>query len=197
MAHTHVPFALLEIDDSVLIVIDVQDAFLRKLPDARSATLLKRICWLVRLAAWKGVPLVVTAEELPVQPLANQLSAVLPLGTSVHDKAWFGLAGQRDILEAVQATGRNTAVLVGLETDVCVMQSALGLHALGYRVAVVADATDSPEPGHDLGLERIRRAGMIITGVKSLFYEWLGSIDEVNRFHRELPDMRALADFGL
>jgi nicotinamidase-related amidase len=197
MAGTTEPFALLEVGDSVLIVIDVQDAFLGKLPVDRAETLLKRICWLVRLAAWKSVPLVVTAEELPTQPLASQLLSVLPADTYVHDKACFGLAGQRDILEAAQATGRHTAVLVGLETDVCVMQSALGLHALGYRVAVVADAIDSPATGHDLGLERIRSAGLITTGMKGLFYEWLRTIDEVNRFHRELPEMRSLAGIEL
>ena len=125
------------------------------------------------------------------------LVSVLPAGTHVHDKVWFGLASQPDILEAVQATGRSTAVLVGLETDVCVMQSALGLHALGYRVAVVADATDSPGTGHDLGIDRMRRAGVIITGTKGLFYEWLRTIEDVNRFHRELPDMRESAGIEL
>jgi nicotinamidase-related amidase len=197
MAEIARPSALLEVDDSVLIVIDVQDAFLRKLPVPRARTVLQRVCWLVRLAVWKKVPLVITAEELRAQPLAPPLVSVVPAGTHVHDKLSFGLAGQGDILQAVQATGRNTAVLVGLETDVCVMQSALGLHALGYRVAVVADATDSPAPGHDLGLERIRGEGIITTSAKGLFYEWLRTVDEVRRFHRELPDMRGLAGFEL
>ena len=197
MQETAGPAALLQARDSVLLIIDVQDAFLQKLPVIRAGTLLKRICWLVRVAAWKGVPLLVTAEELAAQPLAGPLVSVLPPRTHVFDKVWFGIAGQRDILEALQATGRKTAVLVGLETDVCVMQSALGLHALGYRVAVVADATDSPAPGHDLGLERIRSAGVFTTGMKGLFYEWLPTIDEVNRFHRELPDMRGSAGIDL
>jgi len=197
MAETARPSALLEVDDSALIVIDVQDAFLGKLRVDRAEAVLKRICSLVRLAAWKRVPLVVTAEELSTQPVAQQLVSVLPAGTHVYDKLSFGLAGQRDTLEAVQATGRHTAVLVGLETDVCVMQSALGLHALGYRVAVVVDATDSPAPGYDLGLERIRSEGLITTSAKGLFYEWLRTVDEVDRFHRELPDMRGLAGFQL
>ena len=191
------PDSLLEADDSVLILIDAQEAFLRKLPDARAEPLLGRICWLVRLAIWKDVPLVVTAEEFAVQPLAQQLVSALPAGTQVHDKSWFGLAGQPNILQAVRATGRCTAVLVGLETDVCVMQSALGLHDLGFRVAVVTDATDSPSPGHDLGLARIRGAGVTLTHVKSLFYEWLRTIDEVNRFHQEMPEMRELVGIVL
>ena len=59
-------------------------------------------------------------------------------------------------------SGRKTAVLVGLETDVCVAHSALGLLGHGYQVAVVADATGSPGTAHGFGLERAaggRRAG--------------------------------------
>lgn len=56
----------------------------------------------------------------------------------------FGLAGQPDILEAVQRTGRRTAILIGLETDVCITHSALGLLDRGHRVAVVEDAVARP-----------------------------------------------------
>jgi nicotinamidase-related amidase len=186
-------YSLLEADDSVLVVIDVQDAFLDKLPGHESGRLLKSICWLVRFALWKEVPLVVTAEEKGDQPLAGELVKILPAHTHVFDKVSFGLAHQPDILAAVDSTGRRTAVLIGLETDVCVMQSALGLLEKGYRVAVVADATGSPHPGHEMGLNRMKSAGVVIVGQKGLFYEWLRTIEAVNRFHDELPDMRGLS----
>lgn len=187
------PYSLLEADDSVLVVIDVQDAFLDKLPCQESERLLESICWLTRLALWKHIPLVVTAEESSDQPLAHELARTLPAGTHVFDKVSFGLAGQPDILAAVERTGRRTAVLAGLETDVCVMQSALGLLEKGYRVAAVADATGSPAPGQEMGLNRMKSAGVVIVDRKGLFYEWLRTIEAVNRFHAELPDMRGLS----
>ncbi len=187
------PYSLLEADDSVLVVIDVQDIFLDKLPHAESERLLKSICWLTMLALWKQIPLVVTAEESSDQPLAHELAQTLPAGTPVFDKVSFGLAHQPDILAAVERTGRKTAVLVGLETDVCVMHSALGLLEKGYRVAVVADATGSPAPGQEMGLNRMKSAGVVIVDQKGLFYEWLRTIEAVNRFHAELPDMRGLS----
>ena len=94
----------------------------------------------------------------------------------------FGLTAQTDILEAVQKTGRRTAVLIGYETDVCITHSALGLIDLGFRVVVVADATGSPGDAHQIGLERIRGAGGIIVSAKSLYYEWVRTVEKANEF---------------
>ncbi len=193
----HNPYSLIDAADSVLIAIDVQHAFLRKLPPPDAARLLNNVCWLVKVAMWRDIPLVVTAEGLDDQPVAPQLVETLPPGTLIFNKVIFGLADQADILAAVQRAGRKTAVLVGLETDVCVMHSALGLLERGYRVAVVADATGSPAPNHEIGLGRMRSAGILIVNMKGLFYEWLSTLEAVERFHRELPDMRHQAGIVL
>ena len=105
-----------------------------------------------------------------------------PLGDEVDRLAsdLEGLADQLDILDAVVATGRRTAVLVGLEADVCVAQSAIGLLGRGYRVAVVADATASPAGGTATGLDRIRSAGGLVTATKGLFYEWTRTVAEAD-----------------
>ncbi len=191
------PYSLIDADDSVLVVIDVQDAFLSKLPSPDAERVLNRVCWLVKLAMWRHILLVVTAEGVREQPLARKLVDTLPVDTLVFDKVIFGLADQPDIFAAVETTQRKTAVLVGLETDVCVMHSALGLLGRGYRVAVVMDATGSPAPGHDLGLKRMQQAGAMILNMKALFYEWLRTLEAVHRFHREMPDMRELAGITL
>lgn len=192
MATKQIPHSLLEADDSVLIAIDIQNAFLDKLPLQESERLLSRACWLIAVAQWKQIPLVVTAEEIHTQPLAPRLVQSLPAGAPIFDKASFGLAHQPDILAAVKQTGRKTAVLVGLETDVCVAQSAIGLIEQGYRVAVVADATGTPAHGQEIGLNRMRNAGAVIVSTKSLFYEWMRTVEMASRFHRECPNMRDL-----
>jgi len=183
-------YSLLEANDSVLVAIDVQEAFLDKLPLKESTQLVNNVCWLVRLACWLRMPLIVTAEEHERQPLAPKLVDTLAANTMIFDKVMFGLAHQPDILDAVRKTNRRSAVLVGLETDVCVVHSAIGLLEQDYRVAVVADATGSPGPGHELGLDRMRCAGAIILSTKGLFYEWLRSVEAVKRFHSENPDLR-------
>jgi len=186
-------YSLLDADDSILIVIDVQDAFLGKLPTDVSQRLLNNVCWLISLAQWLQIPLIVTAEEFDQQPLASQLVDSLPPDMAVFNKVIFGLAQQPDILAAVEKTKRRTAVLIGLETDVCITHSAIGLLEKSYRVAVVTDATGTPVPGQEVGLNRMQNAGVLLVNMKSIFYEWLRSVENVNRFHRELPHMRGLA----
>lgn len=182
--------ALLAVEDSVLVVIDVQPPFLAKLAEIERQPLLQRVCWLVGVAAWLQVPLVVTAEDMAqlggVDPL---LAAVLPADTLLHNKLVFGVMGDPAIAAAVAATGRRTAVLVGLETDVCVAQSALGLLEAGYRVVVVADATGSPGTGHSFGLDRLRGAGVVIVGVKNLYYEWVRTVARSERRQVECPGL--------
>jgi nicotinamidase-related amidase len=168
---------LIECDDSVLIVIDVQDSFLAKLPVLDNRLLVSRIGWLVQAAAALEIPLVVTAEDIPnMGGVSAGIEPKLPPDTPVFNKMVFGLVDNPDILAAVERTGRKTAILVGLETDVCIAHSALGLLGLGYQVAVVADATGSPGDAHKHGLRRMRTAGVVVTSVKSLYYEWVRTV---------------------
>ncbi len=170
--------SLIDADDSILVVIDVQASFLDKLPPDDARALNQRICWLVGVARWLHVPLVVTAEDIPsMGGVDQQLGRALPEGITIHNKLVFGLAADPAILGALEQTGRRTAILVGLETDVCVAQSALGLLGQGYQVAAVADATGSPGTAHAFGIERMRDAGVTIISVKGLFYEWVRTVE--------------------
>jgi nicotinamidase-related amidase len=173
----------LDVDDCVLAVIDTQPGFLDKLPQDETAALVDRIRWLCRLAEWARVPVVITEEE----PERNGETAApvleaLPAGAVRHVKPTFDLAASPEILADVSRHGRDTAVLCGLETDVCVAQSALGLLDAGKRVVVVEDAVTSPGAAHDQGLTRLTRAGVELIGVKGLAYEWLGTVERAHEF---------------
>ncbi len=169
--------SLLQVNDSLLIVIDIQPSFVKKENQTGNNALLQRMCWVIKVANWLNVPLVVTAEDIPkTGNISDEVAQLLPPGTNVYNKMSFGLAAQADILEAVEASGLKTVVLIGYETDVCISQSALGLMDLGYRVVVVADATGSPGGAHQIGLDRIRSAGGIIVSAKSLYYEWIRTV---------------------
>lgn len=170
---------LLAQNECCLVVIDVQQYFLDKLPLHERAPLVDRIAWVMRVARHLDIPIIATAEDVANDgPLVDQLMAELPAmdsgrGQKVFDKQVFGLMGQADIADAVKASGKREFVLVGLETDVCIAQSALGLLGAGYRVAVISDATGSPPPHHDAGLARMAQAGVMVTNVKGLYYEWV------------------------
>lgn len=164
-------------DDSVLVVIDVQRSFVDKLDDAVATPLLNRIRWTTEMAVRLNIPIVVTAEDIESQgPTVSLVREAFPADTTEHNKMTFGLCGDPLILGAIEAAGRKTVVLVGLETDVCVMQSALGLLDRGYRLVVLSDATGSPGDCHEAGLSRMRDAGAVISTVKGTFYEWVRTL---------------------
>jgi len=178
---------LIERDRSCLVVIDVQPYFLAKLPLDRREPLAQRIAWLVRVAALLDIPVLATAEDAARNgALADAVAEALPAGTAVHDKRVFGLADQADILAAVAATARRDLVLVGLETDVCVAHSALGLLDRGYRVAVPEDATGTPPPHQEAGIARMAGAGVLVTTVKGIYYEWVRDLATAGSLRRRL-----------
>jgi nicotinamidase-related amidase len=177
---------LLERVDSVLVVVDVQPGFLARdwfSPDdaAAARTMLERVVWLVALAARLEIPIVVTEEEPERNgPTDPRVIARLPGGTAVLGKPTFGLAGTPEILAAVRATERGTAVVVGCETDVCVAQSAIGLGEEGFGCVVVVDATFSPGEMHERGLDRLAAAGIDRNHAKGVTYEWLRSVEQAH-----------------
>jgi nicotinamidase-related amidase len=197
---------LLERAASVLIVIDAQPGFA---PDQRvrapaadaepqATDVIARIAWLVGVAAALGVPVVVTEEDPDRNgPTDPAIAARLPPDTPILAKPVFGLADVPAILEAVEATGRRTAVLAGMETDVCISHSALGLLDRGYAVAVVADATFSPGAAHEHGLRRMAETGASVIHAKGVYYEWLRTVDAATAFRLAHPELGQPPGFRL
>jgi nicotinamidase-related amidase len=167
---------LLDTNECVLIVIDLQPDFYANRPDVDErlfSAAVGRAASLVGLAAALSIPVVVTEEEPDRNgATAPEVTARLPAGTPVFEKPVFDLAADADIWAAVERTGRRHAVLAGLETDVCVLHSALGLIERGLTVSVVVDAVFSPEPEHRIGLERMRSHGVDLLTTKMAFYDW-------------------------
>ncbi|TDQ84069.1 nicotinamidase-related amidase [Dongia mobilis] len=186
------PHGLLERDQSCLVVIDVQQYFLAKLPLHERGPLVERIAWIIRVARLLDIPVIATAEDIARDgPMVPELAGELPAGTEIYDKMVFGLMGQADIAAAIAATGRLQCVLVGMETDVCIAHSAIGLMEAGNRVAVISDATATPPPHHEAGLQRMAQAGVTITNTKGLYYEWVRDLATDGRvrpqINRPLP----------
>jgi nicotinamidase-related amidase len=169
--------ALLDRDDSALVVVDAQPGFLSA--DAEAAV--ERMAWLVAIAALLGVPVIVTEEEPERNGVTDaRIADRLPAGTPVFRKPTFGLADTPEILDAVRATNRRTIVVVGSETDVCVAQSAIGLRTAGFACVVVEDATFSPGEMQERGLARIVSEGVSRNHAKGVTYEWVRTVEDAH-----------------
>jgi nicotinamidase-related amidase len=187
MALTPATGRLLDRGRCCLAVIDVQEFFLAKLPVEQREPLVGRIAWLMRAALVLEIPLLATGEDIPrIGRVVPEIESLLPAGATAHNKMVFDLMGQADIRAAVAATGRDQFVLTGLESDVCVTHSAFGLMAAGYEVAVAVDACASPPPHHETAIQRLRAAGVIITTVKAVYYDWLRDVATLARVRAQM-----------
>lgn len=186
---------LISIEDSIVVVIDVQDHFLNKLPDENRNSLINRICWLITIAKLLKIPVLMTVEDASrIGGLPSEIEAVLWEGLRIYNKLVFSVAGESEIMAAIKETGRTTVLLAGLEADVCVSQSALELMQAGYRVAVVADAVSSPGAGYEFGIERSRQAGADIVSLKMVYYEWMRTVEKERRFWNTFGSELGLPD---
>src|SRR4051794_30499754 len=179
---------LIDATDSVLAVVDTQPGFVEQ--DARNAderreaaAALERAVWLAAVATQLDVPAVVVEEE-PDRHGRTEPAPLegLPDAAPGFTKATFGLGECPEAVAALRATGRNTVVLLGFETDVCVSQSAIVLRDLGLRAVVVEDAAYSGrESQHRRGIARMRQLGVEITHCKSLAFEWTRTVKDADR----------------
>jgi nicotinamidase-related amidase len=185
---------LLERDDCILIVIDLQPKFWSDRLDRDDAAhvnkAVARAAWLAGTAMALGVPAVLT-EEAPSQNGPTAVGVLLAVGRQapVFTKPVFDLAACPEIMAAIEATGRKTAVLCGFETDVCVTHSAVGLAEVGYRVVVAVDAVYSPAGAQAFGLARLRDLGVELVHCKGIYYDWERTLEAALVFEREHPDL--------
>ncbi|MEM7124673.1 MAG: isochorismatase family protein [Pseudomonadota bacterium] len=182
--------SLVDVNDSVLIVIDIQDYFLRKYDRAKSQRVTSHVAWLLLVARHLKVPVIATAEDIDRNGgVTDAIAAALPPGTPVHDKDVFNLVDEATIMASVLATGRGTAICVGVETDVCVAHSAMGLLSMGYNVVIPQDGVASMETDEEIGLMRMQSAGAVISSVKALYYEWMRGVSQVRAFRALVPEI--------
>ncbi len=193
---------LIERDDSVLVVIDLQPGFWGDrlgAEDRRCAVeTAERAAWLAAAATAWGIPAVVT-EEAPDRkgPTDEAVLSGLPPGAPVFTKPVFGLAACPDIMAAIRATGRRTALLAGYETDVCVTHSAVGLAEAGYRAVVAEDAVYSPFGAHRPGLARLRGLGIELIHCKGAYYDWARTLADAVAFEAGNPHLASPPGFSL
>jgi len=172
---------LIDRTQSVLIVVDAQPGFFARAESdaAVAAAAVEQAVWLAAIARQLEIPAVVT-EEAPGREGGTdpRLLERLGPGVPVLTKPTFGLAECPEIVHEILATKRSTAVLMGFDTDVCVSQSAIGLKDMGFRVAVVADASYTHNAAeHESGLRRMAQLGVEIVHAKGVAYEWMRTVD--------------------
>lgn len=174
---------MLRADRSIFLIVDVQAGLARAVAGAERC--IDRLGLLLEAAGRLAVPVIVS-EHYP-KGLGHTDPRLLPLpnGAQVLDKISFSCWRQPELAAAIEAARRPAIVLAGMETHVCVLQTALDLQEAGYAVHLVADASGSREPADsEIALERLARHGVEIVTSEMVVFEWLERGDT--------PDFKAL-----
>jgi nicotinamidase-related amidase len=174
-----------------LIVVDIQSKLLP--PIWERERLLRNSQLLIRLAGILKIPaLVSTQYAKSLGDTVPELASLLP-DTSTIDKTMFSCFGSDVFCSTLKRLPgqRSTVLLCGMETHICVMQTALAALREGYVVHVASDAVSSrTEWNWRIGLDRMRTAGAVISSAEMITYELLGS-SGTPAFKELLPYLKA------
>lgn len=159
----------------VLQIIDVQQGLAVRIDDR--VRVVARIARMIRCAAVFGIPMVANTQyRKGLGPYVADLEPLL-VGVPQFDKTEFNALANRETAAyfAALPRERNTVALVGIETHICVYQTAMGLLSRGLDVWVVSDAVSSRHrEDHLAGLSRLQANGAMVGPVEMLVYELLG-----------------------
>jgi len=158
--------------DAVLVIVDVQERLAAVMTQREKVV--RNCLHLVEGTDLLGLPLILT-EQYPrglgptVPELREKIRRYEPL-----EKITFDCCGEPSFHQKLAETGRKKVILAGMETHVCVLQTALGLMKEGYDVHVVEDAVCSrAKENFRAGMEFMRDAGAVVTCTETVLFQLL------------------------
>lgn len=165
---------ILEADKVVLVVVDIQERLLP--PIFNKDILVKNSQLLVHAAKILDIPIVVTTQYAKgLGPTVPEIAELIPDVAAV-DKVDFSCFAKDEFGTALNSLSgnRNTLILCGMESHICVMQTALAGLNRGYLVHVASDAIGSRnEWNWQVGMERMQNAGCVISCTEMIIYEMM------------------------
>jgi len=172
-----VPILRFDPEESILLVVDVQPSFMGGIFEADRV--LKRASFLSQVAQILGVPVFATEQNVARMGSTDPLLKS-SVGTT-YPKMAFSCFWCTELMDQLASLDRRQVILVGIETHICVAQTALDLMVAGLDVGVCPDAVSSRTPErHKLGMERIRDAGATPIHSEAVAYEWMKTAEHPN-----------------
>ena len=164
---------ILSSDNSLVLIIDVQEKLLNAVFNKFSVEKNSKI--IANAAKLLNIPVILT-EQYP-KGLGNTVAGIkeiLPEDAQYYEKTTFSALDNLEVLNAIKESGRKQIVLYGIETHICVSQTAAALSSLGYEVYAVSDACGSrAECEYLAGLSRMKDNGAQLVTTEIALFEWL------------------------
>ena len=180
----------LEAEQCALVVIDIQQKLLP--PIFQKEQLIRNAQLLIRTADILKIPtLLSTQYSKGLGETLHEIASLLP-GTEAIDKTLFSCFSSDAFCTLLKRLPghRTTLLLCGMESHICVAQTALSALREGYLVHVASDAVSSrTEWNWKIGLDRMRAAGAIISSTEMMIYELMRSSSST-AFKELLPHLK-------
>jgi nicotinamidase-related amidase len=165
-------------DESCGLIIDVQEFFLSQLDKGVRARVKANIASFARLLGYFRIPIVATLERSVAEKgaLPKEIARQLKGRAEILEKEFFDLTREKAILERLAGLNKRQAIVAGCETDVCVLQSCLGLLEMGYQVFLVEELLFSGSRSVAAAIARMQVGGAVVISYKTLYYELLETV---------------------
>ncbi|MFJ7666023.1 hydrolase [Lysinibacillus sp. NPDC097195] len=169
---------MFSIEQASLIVVDVQGKLATIVDD--SETVIQNVSRLVQATQVLNIP-VLWLEQNPSRLGGTALEIAQYLQGEPIAKMAFSACQEGAFMEAMKASGRTQFIVTGIETHICVYQTARQLKEQGFEVEVVVDAVSSrTKANKDIGLEKMKALGIMPTSTEMILYELLQRADHTH-----------------
>lgn len=166
---------MLNTEDSLLVIIDIQEKLVNAVPDGKE--IVSNFEKIAHCADILNIPTIVT-EQYPkgLGQTVKDLKDSISEGTFTVEKTYFSAMRENDFKNGISSLGRKQIILGGIETHICVLQTAYDLIKEGYEVYILKDCTSSRNPSdNETGIELLKQYGAKVTRSEIAIFEWLKS----------------------
>lgn len=162
-----------EAEDTCLVVVDVQERLFPHIFE--HGDLEKNLNTLIKGIKELDIPIIVTEQYTKGLGFTiHSLKDSLGESYKPNEKMAFSCCGDEAFISELRMTGKKNVLLTGIETHVCVLQTAVDLRERGFNVGIVADCVSSRNySDKEYALERMKQEGVFITSKESILFELL------------------------
>jgi hypothetical protein len=156
------------------VIIGVQNSQLLKLVPVAREQIEANAMGFANLLKYLRIPTMAVVDRTePTMPESIKRYLDEHEAAEILEKEFFDLTKHKEITGYLRSTKRKQLIVGGGETDVCILQSCLGLMDLGYEIFLVEDLLFSTSKSVQSAIERLKTAGATLVSIKSLYYEML------------------------
>lgn len=164
-------------ENSAVVIIDIQEKLFRVMYEKEALS--SNIQKLIKGIQIMDIPIIVTEQNpdglgLTIPEISNILPGLQPI-----PKFSFSCCGEESFQRKLEELHRKQVLITGIETHICVYQTAIDLLSLGYEVQIVADCVSSrTQENRDLALNRMSMEGALLTSTEMVLFELLKTAKE-------------------